>query len=298
MTRLSQAGISGERVLRSVAASAREPLKGALTKTAGLVGNGMLLSTSGHLTGIFSPRDRQLVSVGEQSGNVDHVFGRLAHYYRARVARARRVKAKLAYPAFLLVGAVFIAPFPALFVGAITVGGYLSRTLVPLIVLGVLVWLVGRWMTHLESSESPTWMAYMLLSLPFIKELVKQHARTEVLESLALFLSSGLAAHQSVSAAIDAVSNSVLKARFRQARVSLETGKGVADALRDGDIIDPHAGYAIVSTGEQAGRLDAMISRHASAQSDQLDTRYDDIAEWLPRFIYCLVVALVVSQIF
>ena len=258
----------------------------------------MLLSTSGHLTGIFSPRDRRLVSVGEQSGNVDHVIGRLADYYRSRASRIRRVKAKLAYPIFLLVGASFIAPFPALFLGSISSVGYLSRSLLPLIIVGLAVWIVARWTEHLESREYPSWLAHVLLSVPCIKTLIKQHARIELLDSLALFLSSGLAAQQAVSASIDAVSNPLLKDRFRQAQLSLERGEVVADALRDGDIIDPHAGYALVSAGEQAGRLDDMISRYASAESDTLDGRYDEIAQWLPRFIYFFVVLFVVAQIF
>ena len=128
--------------MRSAAASVEEPLRGALVKTAALVGNGMLLSKAGRHTGIFAPRDRQLVEVGEGSGNVDHVLGRLAVYYRLRASRLRRVRAKLAYPLFILVLAVFVAPFPALFAGSITTGGYLSRTLVPLVGVGG-VWLAG-----------------------------------------------------------------------------------------------------------------------------------------------------------
>ena len=199
---------------------------------------------------------------------------------------------------FLLVFVVFVAPFPALFAGSITVGGYLSRTLVPLILAAVFGWLVARWITQLESKEYPTWLAQCLLGLPIAKGLVTQHARTEVLESLALFLSSGLAAQQAVPAAIDAVANPMLKKRFRRAEVSLDSGEVVADALREGEIIDPHEGYPILSTGEHAGRLDEMMLRYATGESDKLDGRYDVIAEWFPRFIYFFVVGLVVVQIF
>ena len=118
-----------------------------------------------------------------------------------------------------------------------------------------------------------------------------------MLESLGLFLSAGIAAQQAVPRAIDAVSNPVLKERFREAQTALDAGEVVADALREGDIIDAQEGYAILSTGEQAGKLDDMMRRYATAESDKLEGRYDVIAEWLPRFVYFFVVVLVMAQI-
>ncbi len=41
-----------------------------------------------------------------------------------------------------------------------------------------------------------------------------------------------------------------------------------------------------------------MMTRYAAGESERLDGHYDVIAEWLPRFVYFFVVALVVSQIF
>ena len=237
--------MAGDRLLRSTAQSVSGPLKGALTNTAGLVGNGVLLSKSGHHTGIFSPRERQLLEVGEASGHVDNVLGRLADYHRARASRIRRVRAKLAYPLFLLVLAVFVAPFPALFAGSISAGGYLSRTLTPLLVVAVIGWLTARSVGRLESREYPGWLAHCLLALPIVKGLVTQHAQTDLLESLGLFLSAGIAAQQAVPRAIDAVSNPVLKERFREAQTALDAGEVVADALREGDTIDAQEGYAM-----------------------------------------------------
>ena len=60
--------MAGERLLRSSAQSATGSLRETLIKTAGLVGNGMLLSKSGYHTGVFSPRDRRLIEVGEGGG--------------------------------------------------------------------------------------------------------------------------------------------------------------------------------------------------------------------------------------
>ena len=153
-------------------------------------------------------------------------------------------------------------------------------------------------MGKFESREYPSWLARVLLRLPVIKGLVTQHARTDCLESFALFLSSGLAAQQALPSAIDAVSNPLLKARFSAAVVALESGQGVADALREGELVDSREGHAILSTAEFAGKLDDMLARHAGGESQELDARYDVIAEWLPRLIYFLLVIFVVSQFF
>lgn len=265
---------------------------------ASLVGNGMSFTKAGDIAGVFNSRDRLLLGVGEEVGNVEHVLRQLAHYYRARANRGRRIKTKLTYPIFLLVFAVFIAPVPLLFGGFISIPGYLGMTVVPLIVTAVVIGLTLRRVRYMEASDYPRWLADLLLKLPLLGRLMVRHARLDMLENLGLLLSAGLPAQKAVHAAVDAVINPVLRDRFRQALDALNAGSEVADALREGGVIDTAEGYPLLVAGEQAGKFDEMLTHYAEQELKRLEASYDFIAEWFPRFMYFFIVAWIASRFF
>src|SRR5215471_10794157 len=60
--------------------------------------------------------DLALLHAGETSGRLEACFRLLADYYRDRARLARQVLTDLAYPLFLFHFAIFIFPFPRLFI--------------------------------------------------------------------------------------------------------------------------------------------------------------------------------------
>src|SRR5437588_705766 len=81
--------------------------------------------------------DIALIQAGEQSGRLESCFRLLADYYNDRARLARQMIANLAYPVGLLHFAIFIFPFPTLFISGDWVT-YLTKTfgvLVPIYAL-------------------------------------------------------------------------------------------------------------------------------------------------------------------
>src|SRR5438876_3800178 len=72
--------------------------------------------------------DAALLEAGEKSGRLPQCFKLLAQYYTERCQLARQVIHDLSYPLFLFHFAIFIGPFPDLFVNG-NVVAYATKTL-------------------------------------------------------------------------------------------------------------------------------------------------------------------------
>src|SRR6185295_18916460 len=73
--------------------------------------------------------DIALLQAGETSGRLDACFRVLADHYEDRARITRQMIADLAYPVALAHFAVFILPFPALFMSKITIAMYAVQTI-------------------------------------------------------------------------------------------------------------------------------------------------------------------------
>lgn len=289
--RLSDAGMAPERMLTTAAASFEQPVRGALIRAAVLVRGGTPLSGAGARSGLLSSRDERLLRVGEQGGNVEAILRRLADHYRRRTSRLRRLKAKMMYPVIILILAIFVLPVPLVFQGAIGPGGYLLRTVIPLgLLAGCVAWWGPVW-RRVAGGRSA--LSGILLNVPVVSRLVVQQARTDMLESLGLFLTSGVAADSALQASLSSVGNHRLRLRFANAGRALEKGSTVAEALHEVELLSASEGLPLVSAGEQAGRLDELVSRYAQTEAERLEERYDLVATWLPRIAYFVVIAVV-----
>ena len=87
--------------------------------------------------------------------------------------------------------------------------------------------------------------------------------------------------------------NAVREHTLVAVRKELSAGAALASALHNHRLLDA-TGFAIVSTGEGAGKLDDSLQHAAALDHDRLDDRYALIAQWLPVLAYTCVAAAAV----
>ncbi len=205
-------------------------------------------------------------------------------------SRGRKLRAKLAYPAVILLLAVVLLPLPDLVAGRLSGHDFLLRVSIPPILLfGGYKWL--QWTLHRGEragwSEGPT---RVVMALPFFGALARDSARAEMLDGTALLHGAGVPAATALEQAATSVANPIMRKRFRTVAQLLAAGSGVAQALQTGDVLAAPGAYAILSTAEAAGRLDDSLKCSAEAARASIDDRRDLVAEWLPRVLYGFVV--------
>ena len=201
-------------------------------------------------------------------------------------------------PMFVLVLGVLIAPLPGFVTGDLGVLAYLRATMLPLGIFALLIWVTTGTVRRWEIATWPGWAARAVLAPPVARDLVRARSRVVMLEHLALLLAAGEPAGDAVPAAIECVANPRLRASYASAKSSLDDGSPVAHALREAGLLHPDSGYPVVSAGEAAGRLAASLEHHVGMEDESLTQTYESIFEWIPRLVYCGVLALLASSFF
>ena len=133
--------------------SYRQPIARVLDEIA----NGCTLADALQYVEWLPAFDCVLLQAGEHSGRLEASLRLLADYYRDRAGLARRMIGDLAYPAFLFHFAIFIFPFPNLFLTG-NWQAYLGQTLGVLLPLYALV---GLMIYAAQSGHGEAWRAWM-----------------------------------------------------------------------------------------------------------------------------------------
>jgi general secretion pathway protein F len=293
LARTASAGLDAVQALNAI----RDVCKGTLSKplaaAAQAVGSGTAMLHALERNGLISAHDRPALANAESSGALPHAYEQLAQRYQRAAARWRQLKGKLLLPAALLVMAIILLPIPALFAGKLTLGDYLLRSASMLMLVMMLGRLAAMLITHWRAHGTPGWLTRIARILPIVEPMSHLHQRADTSERLALALRCGSAANDTLKLMIRGEHNTVRKHALAGVRKDLGAGATLATALQHYGLLDA-TGFAIVSTGESAGKLDDSLQRAAQYDHDTLDGRYGLLAQWLPVFVYAGVAGSVV----
>jgi type II secretory pathway component PulF len=293
--RALKAGLPPERALEG----AKDICNGAIRRELHLASNGVRKGTglvsALDRQGLLSELDYAMLSCAEEVGALDAVLLNLAERYEARHNRWSRIKSKLVYPAFLLVFAIFIGPVPALFAGRITGSDYALRTISALALLAIVIHLVQILLRLYNARGWPRILSRLARSLPVVRKLARLHERADVCGNLAIMFKAGMPIRDALDAYRQAEPEGLRREHLLQAKESLDGGASVADALGEAELLDPHEGYAIVSTGEGAGKLEESLLRCSLSCQSRLDGEYDLLTRAVPLLVFFLVAWVIVS---
>ena len=218
--------------------------------------------------------DLALLHAGERSGRLDATLQTLSDFYQDRAAMARRMFGALAYPLFLLHCAVFILPFPALFLTG-NVFAYLFKTVGALVPLYALAFAAISLMqgTHGEAWRSR--VEQLTLMIPLVGSGRRQLALARFAGALEALINAGETIHEAWPLAAAASGSPALGREVTSWRPMLLAGKTPAELLRCSALF-PETFSNLYSSGEISGTLDATLRRlkcyHAEEGSRDLHT--------------------------
>ncbi len=294
--RALSAGLNAAQALDALAGICDGALDRPLALAANAVRKGTAASVALDRQGLVGEADYALLSVAEDTGTLDRVCLRLAERYSRAHVRWRQLKGRLMLPAAVLVIGILVLPLPAVAGGRLSVGGYVLRAGAMLALVAMIAKLAAMTVRHWRAHGTPGWLTYVARRMPGVARMSVLHQRADLCERLALSLTCGMPAGDALAALRGAERNGVRRAVLVEAHAALGGGTGVADALQRAALLDP-SGYAIVSAGEGAGRLEESLARFAGACHDALDDGYELLARWLPVGVYLLVAGFVAAGI-
>jgi type IV pilus assembly protein PilC len=252
-----------------------------------------------------------LVDAGEQSGSLDASYQRIADYREKAQALQAKINKALVYPAAVIAVAVavsallliyvvpqfatlfadFEAELPALTQFVIDLAARLEANFVQLLgaLLGAL-WLFKR--AYAKHPALRDRIDSMALQLPIIGTILRQAAVARFARTLATTSAAGVALMKALECAAAATAN----ARYRNAvlsmRDSVNSGMPIHVAMQNSGLF-PTMAIQLVFIGEQAGSLEAMLTKVAAAYEQQVDNLVDHLTALLEPMIMVVIGVLV-----
>lgn len=288
------AGLTPEQSINGMLDLFPEDLQRKLKLIASSVRKGSSLVTTLYTQNILSPFDYSLLSTGEQSGVQHKMHEYLAKTYEANFLRWQRFRSQMTFPIAIALIALIVSPLPLIFSGQLTFAAYILNTVKTLIIIFITYKLLAYGITHFNHRGWPKFLINLIRLIPSIDRLILNACRARLLSNFAIMQEAGIPAIESFDIAVDD-NVSLSKDLATHARRSLGGSLSISDALLKARLLDDREGYAIVSTGETAGKLVSSLNHYANGCRRNMDNSLDFIANWTPKIIY-FGIAIIIAK--
>lgn len=246
---------------------------------------------------LFPETVRNLVSIGEATGEMDGVLLEAAEHVQ-RVARLNRdIRKALIYPFFvfasILVAALFwmyyVVPqmsdlfvrmnveLPRITLAVLATADWLSNniawSLMLMVGVGLLLILLLRY------HQGSRWLVHRgLHHLPLSRTLIRTGGMASITEHLSLLIRAGLDIVRSLDVLARSLSDEYYRERIRAVRAIVERGERLSAAMRQVGGFPPLA-VRMIAAGEETGTLDEQLRELANEYRYRFSHLIDTLAE-------------------
>lgn len=294
---------SGSSTLRNLLADIEEKIK-----------SGMPLSDAFEAQGIFPKIYTASLLAGEQSGALDEVLSRYVDYLKRSVGVSRKLRGALAYPAFLLMAAMFMVGFLTLYIvprmselfsGLNTRGGLPTVTIVVLgfsnFIVGNIFWLlplvlvlIFSMVIWLRTPNGKLLLDKFLLRLPIIGSLIRQMTTAQLSRSLSTLISGGITVPEAWNIASESITNLELRRRSLGVLPLIREGRAFTEALDKANWL-PELALDMIGIGEKSGSLREMLDEVANFYDAEAEVRLEQLTTLLEPVILVFMAGIVIT---
>jgi type IV pilus assembly protein PilC len=229
---------------------------------------------------------------GERSGNLDAVLRRYVEYTKIIATVKRKTISALIYPAILVSLAVVlitiivlkVVPAFADFYGSfgaelplvtriiVMVSSFLREQFV-LILAGLAV-TIGAAVTWVRQPGQKARFDHVLLGLPFLGQVARKFATSQMARTLATLLGGGLPLVNALDIAAKSVGNAFMAGQLDIVSARVREGESFAAALEARHVF-PEVAVKMAEVGESTGALQEMLNTVADFYDEEISTTMD-----------------------
>lgn len=252
-----------------------------------------------------------LIQAGEKSGTLDIALKRLADQAEKDATMLGKIRGALVYPAIILVVIIAVLLFmmfavvpqvrdlyddmgeelPGLTQGLVNLTDFVVNFwwLILLVLIGLIVgtfFFIKR--TPMGRRMADTFKIHVpIFGGLFRKLYVSRFARTAE-----MLLSSGVSMVDSITIAINSVSNSVVEAEYTKSIELIKGGKSLSEALTDREYMLPLVPQ-MAGIGEESGKIDEMLGKAAKVYEDELYEQINNISTMIEPILMVAMAGLI-----
>lgn len=294
---LFQAQVSALKVFNLLSDGTDNPkLKDALADIVDdLKGGSSIAQAMRHHDDIFSDFYVNMVSAGEESGNLSDTFDYLASYLDRNYQLTSKAKNALVYPAFVIVTfiAVMILMLTTVIPNITQIIEQSGQT-VPIytqIVIGLSDFFVNHgllllvavviggyavWWYVTETDEGKEMAARLKLSIPYIGALYRKLYLSRLADNMHTMLRSGIPMTRALQITATVIDNVIYEDIIHEARDEIKSGRSVAEALSGHDEI-PSIMVQMINIGEETGELGEILETLSEFYRREVENAVDSL---------------------
>ncbi len=252
-----------------------------------------------------------LIGAGESAGILDSLLDRLASYQEKIEAIKSKIKSALFYPisiiviAFVITAVIMIFVIPAFEELFSSFGADLpAPTLVVMKISKIFVtywWLIfggiggglySFFYFWKRSRKMQDVMDRILLKLPIFGELIRKASIARWSRTLATMFAAGVPLVEAFDSVAGAAGNAVYFDATKYIQREVTTGNSLTVAMQDTNVF-PNMVLQMVAIGEEAGSLDAMLSKVADFYEAEVDDAVEALSSLMEPVIMVVLGTLI-----
>lgn len=270
-----------------------------------------LAKAMSHHSNIFPVMLINMVEAGEQSGNLDVAFERMALHFEKERKLKQTVKKAVTYPiivsvvsvivVFILV-TVVIPTFAGMFD---TIGMELPVTTKILltisnffknywhVVLLIIIGSISGIYYYSKTEEGKDFFGKMALSIPLFGKLNTKVAASRFSRTLSTLLTSGISLLDALDMVAKIVGNTLVAKHILDSKENVSRGVTLSTPLKEAAILPPMVTH-MVKIGEDTGELEIMLNKVADFYDEEVETSVTQLTTILEPAII-IILAIVVG---
>ena len=256
-----------------------------------------------------------LVAAGEESGKLDTLLDRVATYQEKMEYLKKKIKSALTYPISVLVIAtgvtivllIFVIPqFEALFQDFGADLPSLTRTVVDLsrwmqdhwwkFLLGIVAVVWGFMAFYKRSDKFKFTLDRLLLKAPIFGEVLKKSALARYSRTLGIVFGAGVPLVEGMDTVASSTGNRVYEQAVKGIKNQISTGQTLASSMEETQLF-PNMMIQMVSSGEESGELEVMLSKVADFYETEVDEAVENLASLIEPIMIVLLGGIIGTMI-
>ncbi len=244
-----------------------------------------------------------LVEAGEQAGVLEELLDKIATYKEKTESLKAKIKKALTYPIAVIVVAIivtaiimiFVIPqFQELFSGFGAELPAFTQMVVKMsefvsswwwLMLGVIIGVVATFgAAYKRSRKMREFLDKALLKVPVIGDIMHKAAIARFSRTLATMFAAGVPLVEALESVSGATGNIIYSNAVLKMREDVSTGQSLQISMKQMNLF-PHMVVQMVAIGEEAGSLDAMLSKVADFYEEEVDNAVDNLSSLMEPMI-------------
>jgi len=248
-------------------------------------------------TPLISALEACVFAASDRAGRLESGLEQASQYYAALAEARTRMRARLAYPVFVIHFALLILPLPIAFApdgGTIpflkAAGSAIGGLWLSIFILAAFI------RAFISAAEKRAGPDRLLRALPMFGKLRRDFALSRFCSAYHMQLNAGVNVLASLETSGAASGSAVLRDAVASAMPAVRAGGQVGPALENTRAF-PKEFVRAFAVGEHTGELDREILRIGEKHREAAMRRLETIAEWVPRILYVAILAFVAWRI-